>query len=398
MSRAPWDLWGKVCAWTFVLVHIVLIGGRDAALAQETITTASGEVLPAWRVEDMWADRQYVRMEYVSYWATPNDLPPLVTTSSIADFGVLGQPTTTVLSLREVDTDAIQGGRLTLGYWLDNSLTWGVESEFWIGGVSSEGTFSSSATTPVLARPFLNAQTNLQDAQLVAHPLVSGGIIEVEPRAEMYSMSALARRRWLRHPRGYLDFLCGYRFFRLRGSLGIHEAIYAPNQTFIVMDDFEAENDFHGADFGAIFGLQRGGFQVDVTSRLALGDMRQSVAVVGSTRFSDPAVTIDGGWLAAPSNVGHRSDHEFGIIPELGVRLAYVGWDAVRMHVGYSAIYLSSVVRTGDQIDTTVDPSQLAALPVVINGPGPAADRPEPRLADSSMWLHGITCGVEFAW
>lgn len=385
-------------AWTLVLVQTVLLWGCGAVCAQESITTTSGEVLPARSVDDMWASRQYVRMEYVAYWATPNDLPPLVTTSSAADFGVLGQPTTNVLSPDEVEADAIQGGRLTLGYWLDNSLTWGVETQFWLGGVSSRGTSVSSAITPVLSRPFLNARTNLQDAQLIAHPLVSGGIVEVNPRAEMYSMAALARRRWLRHPRGYLDFLCGYRFFRVRGSLGIRERIFTTNQTFDVIDDFEAENDFHGADFGAVFGLQRGAFQVDVTTKAAIGDMRQSVVIDGSTSVNDPPATIDGGWLAAPSNMGHRSDHEFAVIPELEVRLAYVAWDAIRMHIGYSAVYLSSVVRTGDQIDTRVDPSQLAPLPIVIGGAGPASDRPEPRFVDSDMWLHGITFGAEFSW
>jgi hypothetical protein len=165
-----------------------------------------------------------------------------------------------------------------------------------------------------------------------------------------------------------------------------------------VSDDFDTENDFHGADLGAVLGLRRGAWLLDVTTKVALGDMRESLRIDGSTTVAGFA-PLAGGWLAAPSNIGQYTDHEFAAIPELGVRLAFVAFNVVQLSVGYDLTYVSSVVRTGDQIDRSVSPSQLASLPLARGGGSPSGTlRPQPRLDDSALWMHGITFGAELRW
>ena len=55
------------------------------------------------------------------------------------------------------------------------------------------------------------------------------------------------------------------------------------NGTTTVFDDFVTENDFHGADIGAVLGLYRGPCLLDVTTKVALGNMRERVTIDGST-------------------------------------------------------------------------------------------------------------------
>src|SRR5262249_44097407 len=54
-------------------------------------------------------------------WATKGvQVPPLVTSSSLADAGVIGQPTTLIRFGDTVQHDTMRpGGRLTFGWWFD---------------------------------------------------------------------------------------------------------------------------------------------------------------------------------------------------------------------------------------------------------------------------------------
>ena len=65
------------------------------------------------------------------------------------------------------------GTALTLGYWFDEFVDLGVQATwFYAGGASDEiNAVGQSAGVPVLARPFFNAATGVEDAQLVAYQL-----------------------------------------------------------------------------------------------------------------------------------------------------------------------------------------------------------------------------------
>lgn len=388
------------------------MGGARPAPAQSELGYEVTGRLP---VPRSWITRGYVRTEYLALWSTGNPLPALVTTSPtgtpLGDAGVLGEPGTEVLFGDEyVEDDGHQGGRLTCGYWLDDAHTRAVEVQFWAAGIARDEEGGASTGDPILALPFFNTENNLEDAGLVAFPETGGfqgaGGIQADARSEMYSVDALARYNWLRGSGGYLDFCCGYRFFRLRESLemryqhslGVNNIVVWTTDVF---DDFVTENDFHGVDFGTVLGLRRGPWLLDVTTKVALGDMRERLNVQGSTTIAgNPPWTVSGGWLAAPSNIGQYTDHEFVAIPELGLRLAFVAFDTIQLSVGYNLICVSSVLRTGDQIDRTINPSQLVLPPPLARDAGvpSGASRPQPRFDDSVLWMHGISFGAELHW
>jgi hypothetical protein len=314
------------------------------------------------------------------------------------DAGVLGEPGTEVLFGQEsVNDRPYQGGRLTFGYWLDDAHTFSWEAQLWMASPGSASGENSSDGDPIFARPFFNTETGLEDAQLVAYPSVVTGAMQIDARIRASSVNVLGRCNWLRWDGGHLDFSGGYRFFRFRESLSLRESLVS---TIRVVDDFDTVNDFHGVDLGAVFGLRRGGWLFDVTTKVALGDMRQRLDIEGSTTVAgNPSVTVPGGWLAAPSNIGVYTNHEFVAIPELGLRVAFVAFDIIQLSVGYNMMYVSSVIRTGSQIDDTINPSQLAPLPLARGGGGPSGEsRPQPSLNDSDLWMHGINFGAELRW
>ena len=56
-------------------------------------------------------------------------------------------------------------------------------------------------------------------------------------------------------------------------------------------------------------------------------------------------------------------------------------------------LFLSNVARPGNQIDRTVNTTQLFGTPPVV---GPA--RPAPLFNQSDFWAQGVNVGLEFHW
>jgi hypothetical protein len=62
--------------------------------------------------------------------------------------------------------------------------------------------------------------------------------------------------------------------------------------------------------------------------------------------------------------------------------------------VGYSFIYLSNVVRPGEQIDLDVDPLWIPSDPAAPGG----RNNPSFAFNDSGYYIHGLTLGGEYRW
>jgi len=378
---------------------LFLLGGADSAQGQ---TWPDYEVAPQFPVPRSWVTHWYARAEYMSIWAKGNPLPALVTTSPTGtvqqDAGVLGEPGTQVLFGNDrIASAAMQGGRITAGHWLDECKTTAFEAQYWVAGVSQDGITLASEGDPIIARPFFNTETGAEDAQLVAFPGLPGSLL-IDSRNEIHSVDLLVRKNWMQLAGGGdVDLFYGYRYFRFREMLAIQESV---GGTIGLRDKFTAENDFHGLDFGAEFHLRHGPWLFDITTKVAIGDMHERLSVAGSTfPLANPAAATPGGWLTAPSNLGRFSDHEFVAIPELDLRLVYAAFERIRFSLGYNLAVVSKVIRTGDQIDRTVNPGQLENLPLARGGGVVStADRPAPSLDDTALWLQGVTFGVEFRW
>jgi hypothetical protein len=347
-----------------------------------------------------WTPLWYFRAEYTAMWAEGTRLPPLLTTSPDGtdreDAGVLGEPETEVLLGGEKVADqGRQGGRITFGRWLDRQQKFALEARYWVLGEGHIGDLNSQAIdATILARPFFNTRTNDQDAQLISFPGVVTGLVRAQYRSEIHSVDVLGRYNWLEDPNGYVNVFAGYRFFRFRESAAIDELLF---EALAVSDTFTSENDFHGVDLGATFGIGYDCWLLDVTTRVALGGVREQVTIRGSTVLGETVQT--GGWLTAPSNIGSHTQNTFAAVPELELRFSYVALDSIRLSVGYDILLLTKASRIGQAIDTTVNPDQLAPLPLARGEGSPSTvARPGPRIDDRVLWLQGVTVGAEYRW
>ena len=77
-------------------------------------------------------------------------------------------------------------------------------------------------------------------------------------------------------------------------------------------------------------------------------------------------------------------------MPELSIKLRRQLTHHLILTVGYSLIVVDHVVRTGDQLDLVVNPTQInggtlarCACPAVL-------------MNDSTLWLHGFNVGLEW--
>jgi len=345
------------------------------------------------------------------WWTEGNEVPALVTTSPDGtqrpDAGVLGRPGTSVPhGGTGVDDNYRLGLRLTVGYFLDDCHCRGIEATwFSLGDGANTGNYFArsvgSPLSPILARPFTDVVAGQPAARLIAFPNVAEGDVRTTTSSEMHSVAVLGRRNWQQGCNGRVDFVGGYRFLSFREGLTIEEhwsstepgGPVAIGTRFDVRDAFATENTFHGGEIGLSAVLDRGSWSVDVLTKVALGDVRQQVRIDGSTVITVPNQTPvpgAGGLLALPTNIGSYSQHELAFLPELDVNLRLCLAERLDMTVGYTLLWLSHVARTGDQIDTGVNPTQLVSNGGTLVGPA----RPAALLGDSSMWVQGLNLGV----
>ncbi len=354
--------------------------------------------------------RIWASAEYLLWWFEGNRVPPLVTTSPPASAGIIGAPGTTVLfGSRDLEQEAHSGGRFTLGFWLNECQTIGLEAGYlFLGSRATEFTASGTGLpgSPVVARPIVNGLTGAETAQVVSFPgAVAGNIHFVSSsRLEGAGVSGLANLCC--DCRYRVDFLTGFRYLELREGIGDRESVAVSpavptigGSTLAVADQFDTRNQFYGGQLGARAEYRWRKVFLVTTASVALGTNREEIDIHGSTVITPaggPRTTLAGGILALPSNSGHFSRDRFAVVPEIGVNLGYQVTPHLRAFVGYGFLYISNVARPGNLIDRTVNLSQIPSNlgPGILVGPA----RPALVLKDTEFWAQGINFGLEIRY
>jgi len=116
---------------------------------------------------------------------------------------------------------------------------------------------------------------------------------------------------------------------------------------------------------------------------VSIGSMLQQVRVRGQSQVIDAAggsTNYDGGLLASRTNIGDFERRETTYIPEINLSLSRQLTKRLDFTMGYTFIYLSSVVLAGDQIDLNVNGSQVFGGMIV-----PPEDPRPPRQTAQSL-------------
>ena len=414
----------------------VLLVGGGLALAQDQTPSTPNKVLATMAPDTVspgdWAEGSYqngqvcgppgrvwISAEYLLWWFKNDHIPPLVTLGTPESFGILGEPGTTVdFGGGAIEHPLHHGGRFTVGAWLNECQTKGIEADYFFLGRNTENFTTGSTGAPgtaVIARPFFDVFTGTPSSEIVAFPGVATGNINVAHRqslqgAEVNGICNLCCCGECDDCGGYhgrrIDLLAGFRWLNLQEDLTIRENVTITDPALVgifgfshasVVDQFITQNNFYGGQIGLRGEWWRGRLFVNARGTLALGDTEQHVRISGSTVLTLPdgtVVTRPGGLLALPSNIGSFHHDDFSVVPELRINVGYQVTDHLRAFIGYTFLYWTEVVRPGEQVNLNVNstqiPTSLEFGPLV----GPA--QPSFSFHHSDFWAQGLNLGAEF--
>jgi hypothetical protein len=348
--------------------------------------------------------------EYLGWFIKGNQVPPLVTTSPNGvlreEAGVLGQ-NTDVLFGGGIDDDHRPGIRVQGGFWLDPCRSHGLElgyltlfdqSDDYVAATASA--FGGGAGLPILARPFFNVEAGEEAAELVSFPDIVDGAVGVHTSSQLDSAEALYRRNYYRGCRGGLDVLAGYRYFRFDENLAIGEdlvvtetgGLIANGTRIQLVDQFSADNSFHGGQLGMSAQFSRDYVSVELLAKVALGGITRKTRIRGGTRVRVPGggtSESSGGLLALPTNIGTYKESSFAALPEFGANLRLRLTECTHLTAGYTLLLLNDVARTGAAIDRAVNPGFI---------PGGILVDPTRRPAflgnSNDFWVQGFSLGL----
>jgi hypothetical protein len=340
--------------------------------------------------------------EYMLWWLKGNrPALPLLTTGVAVPAGgggALGASDTTVLfRLADLARDGpYNGARFGLGYWIIQNPAVGLDASFFF---LQKKTFtfaagSDAAGSPLLSVPFfdLNPGHPGPGFSQVSVPDVLAGRMEAVSTTELWGYDVDLKTGLVRSNGLAVDGLLGFRHANLHESFGFGQTETAlvgypllsfngnpipASDSLAIADSFVTRNRFYGCDLGLRTTWSPfSKVAVDLTTKIALGSVRQTLDVSGSTTHLGPGGTtvvesVPGGLFALWAlNIGQFHHYRFAVLPEVALRLRYSLTEWLDVSVGYELIYLSSVVRPADQVSGTINstfaPSQV---PFGIGGP-----------------------------
>lgn len=358
--------------------------------------------------------------EYLLWWIKGAPVPPLATLVTPANAaaavaagqapGAIGSIGTQVLNSSTLDFEPFSGGRATVGMWLNDDHSLGAElSGFLLQRRSASFAFSDNVAAvpggPILSVPFVNplAVPPAETATGFGLPGLSNGQAFATSSLRLWGAEGDGLLNVIDNDSFRLSLLAGGRYLDLSEDLNIGFNAFVPrigdftNFSVSRQDRFSTRNQFYGGQLGLRGVVQAGAFYASLTGKVALGDMHESVNANGQTTIVQPAplfvgvpagtTSFPGGFFAQPSNIGRRTRDVFSVIPETTLQVGVNLGNNMSAFVGYDFLFISNVVRPGEQIDRSINLSQQFGAPLV----GPAA--PLPRFTNSDFWAHGITAG-----
>ncbi len=347
----------------------------------------------------IWASAQYLM-----WWQRSQSVPPIVTSSAPGvaanQVGIVGLGTTNILS-DSVPNPGRSGGRFTLGAWLPHFANLGIETNFFfLGNQSGSFVYGGNNGNPQIAKPFFDVGTGVQDREAVDIPGVARGTLTVNTYSQLWGIEANFRRKLGCNQFGWCDLLFGYRHLNLSEGIDIIEDITSvrTGERFIERDSFRTRNQFNGLQLG-LNGERRlwNRWFFGWSAKVALGNVHQIIQIDGSTTtFLNPG-TQPGGLYALTTNIGTHTANRLAVLPEVNLKIGYDLTENLRLYVGYDFLYLSNVVRPGEQIDTRVNQT-FRPVNGQIAGAGTGAPLPAVLFRTSDFWTQGLNFGLWYRY
>jgi hypothetical protein len=143
---------------------------------------------------------------------------------------------------------------------------------------------------------------------------------------------------------------------------------------------------------------------LEAIGKIGLGDMHQIVDIAGFTYVQNTTTTTVpgnlgtayGGLLANASNIGRFQHDDFSFIPEATLNVGINLTRSLSAFVGYNFMYMTHVVRPGDQVSPNVDST---TVPLSVRY-GNINSTPAPTITfnQTSYYLMGVNFGMAFKY
>jgi len=367
--------------------------------------------------------RAYLRAEYLFWFLRPAGGPALLTTAPPTGIGAIGQPgTVVVLNSNDLDRQFRTGGRFSGEYWFDDCRNLGVDGSIFFTGQRNENFFAGPREFDRLFRPFFANNPSIpgfssgptEFSQRIFDNVSTTGAFVAENHSNFWGADANLRRPVWCGCTGRVDALLGFRYLHLDESLTEIENVVRlqpltdsagnvtePAGTRIVATDvFSTKNNFYGGQVGGVAQLHRDRWTADLKATVAFGANYQTLDIIGRQFImppGQPVQTFEGGLLALASNSGHFSRHPFAVAQETTLNVGYQLTDHFKAYVGYTFLYLSHVIRPGDQIDRVIDVTQIPNF-APPGTPSSGQTRPAVLFQDAAFYVNGVNLGIEYRW
>jgi len=350
--------------------------------------------------------RLWLAAEYLAWWLKDSPLPvALATRGAAAELppGAIGQPgTTIVLGAQDVDCGSRSGGRFSAGAWLDAGGWWGVEGSYFF---LAPRTIHRSAVAPgsssaVLAVPFFNVATARED--VVGFPGPGASSIGLALAGDLQGADANGVCVLYGGASWRLDGMLGYRFLAFAEELRFSTHGHGPGDVFLdTIDEVDAANRFHGGQVGLRLTCEVGKLYFRAVGKAALGAMQQRVTLFGAAATNSiPGAADDtypGGIFVQPSNSGDYVRNRRTIVAEADVQVGYCLTSWASLFVGWTYLTADKVVRPGNHLDRSGNPTRTAVAAALGTDPvGPA--RPEFDFKEAPFWTQGLIAGLELRY
>jgi hypothetical protein len=338
--------------------------------------------------------------EYLAWRVSRQNMPVLLATfpngtseASIMNGTALGGRS--LIDAGNLPSDDRSGGRFTFGFWLPHCDDLGLEASYFFLGTRTSSAAFASGGSPILAIPFIDDATGQPRNAITAHPgppVAVAGSFAMNATSQVWGVEMNLRQKLCCGPCFFVDLLYGYRHIQLNDGINILDVESPQNipgsQPIQISESFGARTQFNGGQIGV-----EGEWHflprcfVGAQAKLALGNSTQTVTIRGQ---AIPAFDLMGNsnltLHAEDNNIGQFTHNRFAVSTEALLKLGYDVTDHLRVWIGYDVLFLSSVVRAGDQIDTTF------TFP---NGQGP---RPAVLFKTTSWVGQGFNVGLQYTF
>jgi hypothetical protein len=362
------------------------------------------------------SSRFWFSVDVLMWWTKSAPMPqPLVTLGSPSDSvpGALGQPGTQVIyGGNSIDMRLSAGLRFDTGFWIDNDRQYGVDAGYFFLGRQFRGfsAFSDGYGSPLIARPTFDAQTGTESSYVDSYPGYVTGGITILNRSQFQGANIGPMLNLVQTDRFRFDGLLSFRYLNLTESLNIADqyadvqpgSLTFGGQTIHMsdflsdLDTFRTTNSFYGGALGGRMNWASGRWLINATGRVGLGTVQERAVIQGSTTLTTAAGTqsiLPGGILATTANIGNYYRSPFAVAPEAYLNIGYQITPRTTLRIGYSFIFLSNVLRPGNQVNRTTSANLLPSDPTYGN-PGP--NLPTYQFHTSSYWAQGLNLGLDW--